>query len=174
MNKSLKTLMLVILVSMVLAGLWDKMPIIKDSVHLVLDPTAGVLLSKNVNLGIIVFAAIISFFIILLQKYTTDQDTLREIKKEQKILQEEMKKYKDHPEKLMELQKKQLEFIPKTMEITLRPMMYTSLPIILFFRWFRDYFIAEPTKVFGMNWLLAYILMSMVFTTVFRKVFKVA
>ncbi|MFH1290439.1 MAG: EMC3/TMCO1 family protein, partial [Nanoarchaeota archaeon] len=110
-----------------------------------------------------------------IQKYTTDQDLLRQIKKEQKLLQGEMKKYKEHPDKLLEMQKKQLQFIPKTFEITMRPIMYTSIPIILFFRWFNDYFAANPIKIFGfLGWFWAYFIFSIIFTTVFRKVFNVA
>ena len=123
MNKSIRTLFVVMLISLSIAAFWNKFPVIKNSVHAVLNPTAGSLLGFNVNLGILVFAAIISLFITLIQKYTTDQEALREIKKEQKFLSEEMKKYKEHPEKLMELQKKQLSAIPKTFEITLRPLM---------------------------------------------------
>lgn len=175
MNKSIKALFIVMVISLGIAFFWGRVPIIRDTVHAVLDPSAGVLLERNVDLGILAFAAVISLFITIIQKYTTDQETLREIKKEQKILQQEMKNYKDHPEKLMELQKKQLASIPKTFEITLRPIMYTSIPIIIFFRWFSDYFADNPVKIFGvLNWFLAYIILSMIFTTVFRKVFKVA
>jgi len=119
MNKSIRTLFLVMLVSLAIAAFWDRLPLIKDSVHAVLNPTAGRLLEQSVDMGLIVFAAIISFFITILQKYTTDQETLRQIKKEQKLVQEEMKQYKDNPEKLMELQKKQFQFIPKTFEVWL-------------------------------------------------------
>jgi len=144
-------------------------------VHYVLDPTAGKLLDWNVNVGIASVATVISLFIILIQKYTTDQETLRQIKKEQKLLQEEIKKYKDNPGKMMELQKKQFQFIPRTFEITLRPIMYTSIPIILFFRWFHDYFTADPVKIFGfLGWFWAYIIASIIFTTIFRKLFNVA
>lgn len=175
MNKSIKALFIVMMISLGIAFFWDRVPIISDTVHGVLDPSAGVLLERNVDLGILAFAAVISLFITIIQKYTTDQETLREIKKEQKLLQKEMKNYKDHPEKLMELQKKQFASIPKTFEITLRPIMYTSIPIIIFFRWFSDYFADNPVKIFGvLNWFLAYIILSMIFTTVFRKVFKVA
>ena len=75
----------------------------------------------------------------IIQKYATDQKILREMKEEQKILQEEMKKYKNHPEKVAELSRKQLEFIPKTMKLTMRPIVYTAIPLILFFRWFMDF-----------------------------------
>ncbi|MBU0760406.1 MAG: DUF106 domain-containing protein [Nanoarchaeota archaeon] len=175
MNKSMRSLFLVVAVSMAIAMFWNKVPAISQSVHLILDPTGGKLLNWSANVGILLFAAAISLFITLIQKYTTDQETLRQIKKEQKILQEEIKKYKDHPEKMMELQKKQLQFIPRTFEITLRPIMYTSIPIILFFRWFNDYFTANPIKIFGLlSWFWAYIIFSMIFTTIFRKVFNVA
>ena len=167
--------MIVMAASLAIAFFWHRLPIIRQSVHYVLDPTAGVLLNWNATLGIVLFSAAISLFITLIQKYTTDQETLRQIKKEQKILQEEIKKYKHDPEKVMALNKKQLEFLPRTMDITLRPIMYTSIPIILFFRWFNDYFAANPIKIFGLlSWFWAYIIMSFIFTPIFRKVFNVA
>lgn len=175
MNKSIRALFIVVTISLLIALFWNRVPIINESVHAVLDPTAGMLLDWNVNLGIIIFSAVISIFIIIIQKYTTDQETLRSIKKEQKLLQQEIKQCKDQPEKMMELQKKQFAFIPKTFELTMRPIMYTSVPIIIFFRWFNDYFASNPVKIFGfLGWFWAYIIFSMIFTSVFRKVFKVA
>lgn len=174
MNKSMRTLFLVVIISMTIALFWNQVPIIKDFIHSILDPTAGELMNKGVNFGMIIISAIIALFITIIQKYTTDQETLRQIKKEQKLLQAEIKKYKDQPEKMLELQKKQFQFIPRTFEITLRPIMYTSIPIILFFRWFHDYFTTNPLKVFGLSWLWAYLILSMIFSTIFRKVFKVA
>lgn len=162
------------LVSLAVALFWNKVPAIKDSVHFILNPTAGKLLSWNATFGMILFSAIITFLLTIIQKYTTDQETLRQIKKEQKVLQEEMKKVKDNPQKLLELQKKQLEFVPRTMDITIRPLMYTSVPIILFIRWFGDYFATNPIKIFGLSWIWAYIILSIIFSTIFRKVLKVA
>ncbi|MFH1802583.1 MAG: EMC3/TMCO1 family protein [archaeon] len=175
MAKSTRNLMIVMAVSLGIAFFWPRMPIISQTVHYVLDPTAGVLLNWNATIGIALFSAAISLFITLIQKYTTDQETLRQIKKEQKLIQAEIKKYKHDPEKVLALNKKQFEFLPRTMDITLRPIMYTSIPIILFFRWFNDYFAANPVKIFGfMSWFWAYILMSFIFTPIFRKVFNVA
>jgi uncharacterized membrane protein (DUF106 family) len=172
---SMKILFIVVGISLAIALFWNSVPIIKETVHTILNPTAGKLLDWNPNVGIALFALVISLFIILIQKYTTDQDMLRQIKKEQKLLQEEMKKFKDNPEKIMELQKKQFQFIPRTFDLTLRPMMYTSVPIILFFRWFNDYFAANPIKIFGfLGWFWAYIIFSILFTSIFRKVFNVA
>ena len=175
MNKSMKTLFLVMFVSLAIAFFWNSLPIIKQSVDFVLNPSVGSLLSWNINYGMIIITAIISLFLVLIQKYTTDQSLLREIKKEQKILQEKMKEFKNHPEKLMELQKKQLEFIPRTFEITMRPLIYTSVPIILFFRWFNDYFTSSPVKIFGFfSWFWAYLIFAIIFSMIFRKVFDVA
>lgn len=163
-------LFIVLALSWVVFALWDKYPIIKQTVDAVLNPTFGVLLNFNIYLG---FAAIIAFTSLLLtlsQKYLSDQEQLRELKKEQKYLQDEMKKYREHPEKLLELQRKQLEFFPKTMELTTKPLLFTTIPIILFFRWFGNYL----TPIFGGWWILYYILGSLIFSGIFRKMFNVA
>jgi len=170
----MKGIFIVMIASLAIANFWNKVPIISDSVHLVLDPSAGALLNWNATLGLFIFSAALALILTLIQKYTTDQETLRELKKEQKMLQEQMKEFKEHPEKIMELQKKQFAIFPKTMGITMRPIIYTSIPMILFFRWFYDYFADFPTKILGMHWLLAYFIFSMILTSVFRKVFDVA
>jgi uncharacterized membrane protein (DUF106 family) len=173
--KPMTMLFLVMIISLGIAFFWDSLPLMSQSVHYALDPTAGELLNYNINWGMIIITAIVTLFITLVQKYTVDNDTLRELKKEQKILQKEMKNFKEHPEKLMELQKKQLEFIPQTFQLTMRPLIYTAIPIILFFRWFNDYFDAleVPVKIFGFfSWFWAYLVFAIIFSILFRKLFK--
>ena len=86
-----------------------------------------------------------------------------------------MKKYKDNPDKLLELQKKSMEFIPKTMDITMRPLIFTAIPVILFLRWFADYFSQNPVKIFGFfSGIWAYIVFSIIFSIILRKTFNVA
>lgn len=162
-------------IAIVVGALWNQVPAIKQTIHAIGDPTLGALLDYNKMAGMLIIVALFSLLTVLIQKYGTDQETLKEIKKEQKILQEEMKKYRDQPDKLMELNKKQLEFIPKTMEITARPMIYTVIPFVLFFRWFTDYFVANPYKFFGFfTWFWFYLLTTIIFSSIFRKVLKVA
>ncbi|VVB78776.1 Uncharacterised protein [uncultured archaeon] len=151
-------------------AMWEKFPVIKDTVNSALDPTLGVLLKWNFYLGFVIIIAGTSFILTLSQKYLSDQEELRELRREQKILSEEMKKYKDHPEKLLELQKKQFEFIPRTMELTMKPTLYTMVPIILFFRWFGP----NLSPVFGGWWILWYLVGTLIFSSIFRKVFNVA
>ncbi len=172
---SFKPIFFVMLASLVIAFFWDKILAIKNTAHLILDPTAGALLNWNVTYGMILIIFTISLFMTLLQKYATDQETLRELKKEQKILQEEMKKYREHPEKLIELQKKQFEFIPKTMKLSMRPIMFTGIPLILFFRWFMDFFtVMGNPKFFGfLTWFWLYLIGTMIFSMILRKILKV-
>ncbi len=173
---SFKPIVFVMIASMAIALFWDKIPFIKDSVHAILDPSAGVLLNWNATFGMIIIVCLISLFTTLVQKYATDQKALKELRKEQKILQDEMKKYKEHPEKMAELSKKQFAFLPKTFKLTSRAMMFTGIPFILFFRWFNDFFGSiEPAPVFlgFLSWFWFYLIFTMVFSTIFRKVFKV-
>ncbi len=173
---SFRPLIVVMLISLLLVWLWNKVPIISETANIILNPTLGVLLNWNITWGMLIIVVIISFIMTMIQKFATDQKTLKELKKEQKILSEEMKKYKEHPEKLMELQKKQFEFIPKTFKLTSRPIIVTAIPLILFIRWFNDYFAAMPDfKFFGFfSWIWFYILATVIFSSIFRKIFNVA
>ncbi|MCK4647442.1 hypothetical protein KAT24_00755 [Candidatus Pacearchaeota archaeon] len=167
-------------ISLFIAFAWDKFDFISKPVHAVLDPTAGVLLTWNLTMGMLLIVLIINLSTTAIQKYATDQEALKELKKEQKILQEEMKKYKDHPEKVAELSKKQLQFIPKTFKLTSRAVMFTGIPFILFFRWFTDVFTAievttgAPIRFLGfLSWFWFYLIFTMLFSTILRKMFKV-
>jgi len=164
---------LILLLSFGVAALWNNIPFVKTAVHTVLDPSAGVLLDWNATWGMVVITLIITLITTILQKYLTDQDTLKTIKEEQKLVQEELKLAKDNPEKTMALSGKSMELMMKAMPITMRPAMYTIIPFVLFFRWFNDYFIASSAKVMGMSWFWAYLIFSIVFSSIFRKILKV-
>ena len=173
---SFKGPMIVLIISMLIAAFWNQLDFIRNSVSAVLDPTAGALLNWNLTQGMIVLIFILTVITTLAQKYATDQETLREMKKEQKALQGEMKKYKDHPEKFMELQKESMKFMMPMMKLGMRPIMYTGIPLILFFRWFMDFFtlLGNP-KFFGFfSWFWFYLLGSIIFSSILRKIWKVA
>jgi uncharacterized membrane protein (DUF106 family) len=172
---SFAPIIIVMIASLVIAFLWDKLGFIKTGVHAILNPTAGILLNWNVTLGMIIIVAFLSFFITIIQKYATDQKTLKEMKEEQKKLNEEAKKFRDNPEKMMEMQKESMKFAMPMMKLSMRALVFTGIPFILFFRWFNDFFtlIGNP-KFFGiMNWLFFYIIFSIIFSSIFRKLLKV-
>lgn len=173
---SFMPIIFIMLVSLLIAGLWEKIPEIKNSVHAVLNPSAGFLLDWNLNIGMLIVVFIITLLTTLVQKYGTNQKALKELKKEQKEISQQMKEFKNHPEKLMELQKKQFKLIPKQMKLSMRAIVYTAIPFILFFRWFGDYFIeaeklaGEPVRLWlGMSWFIFYLLFAIVFGAILRK-----
>ncbi len=172
---SFKGIFIVMLISLMIAFLWESISWIKNAAHSVLDPSAGILLNWNLTLGMIIIILLVAVIMTLIQKYATDQKTLREMKKEQKELQKEIKEAREHPEKMMELQKKQFAFLPKMMKLSMRPIIYTSIPLILFFRWFMDYFDAiGGVRFFGfLSWFWFYLLGSIIFSSILRKIFKV-
>jgi uncharacterized membrane protein (DUF106 family) len=172
---SFAPIIFVLTASLIIASFWNKIPALKNSVHAILDPSAGALISWNLNLGMLLLVFCIALFTSLVQKYATDQKTLKELREEQKVLQEEMKKYKAHPEKLFELQKKQLEIFPKTMKLSMRALTFTGIPFILFFRWFDSYFesLGDPT-IFGFfSWFWFYLVFAILFGSILRKVLKI-
>ncbi len=185
MNKegSYKPLIFVMLLSLLIAFLWNvkSFSFIQSSVHFVLDPSLGALLHWNLTIGMLILVLFISVISIVAQKYGTDQKTLKEIRKEQKKMQEEMKEVREHPEKMAELNKKQMDIMSKSMKLSTRPIMFTGIPFILLFRWFSDLFtantgytlVANPTFFGFMSWFWFYLIFTLVFSMILRKVFKV-
>ena len=173
---SFRPIIIIMAISLLIASLWDKMPWIKNAVHTVLDPSAGSLLNWNLTIGMLIIVFILTLLTTLVQKYATDQATLKEIKKEQKEIQKQMKEFKDHPEKMMHLQKKQMEMFPKQMKLSMRGIAYTGVPFILLFRWFYDFFAGieattgAPVKFFGfLGWIWFYLIFAMIFSSILRK-----
>ncbi|MEX2017377.1 MAG: EMC3/TMCO1 family protein [Candidatus Pacearchaeota archaeon] len=172
---SFTPIIIVMILSLVIAFFWDKLEFIRNSVNAVLSPTAGFLLNWNLTAGMFIIVILLSLIITVIQKYATDQKTLKEMKDQQKKLNEEAKKVRDNPEKMMEIQKESMKFMVPMMKLSMRALVFTGIPFILFFRWFNDFFIAvgDP-RFFGfMSWLFFYIVFSIVFSSIFRKILKV-
>jgi len=169
-------ILIFMLLAFVIAGLWDKFPIIKKSIHVILDPSAGALLNWNISWGMTAIIFIITLITTLVQKYATDQETLKKLKDEQKEIQKQIKEFKNHPEKMMELQKRQMALFPRQMKLSMRAVAFTGIPFILFFRWFYDFFATLNNPIFfGIfkRWFVFYILISLVFSSILRKILKV-
>jgi uncharacterized membrane protein (DUF106 family) len=168
---SFMPIIIIMIASLFIAGGWDKFPPIKNSIHAVLDPSLGLLLNWNIVAGMLFIVLLISLITTLVQKYATDQKTLKELKKEQKEIQAQMKEFKAHPEKMMALQKKQFAMMPKQMKLSMRAIAYTGIPFILLFRWFYDYFATIPEfRFFGfLTWFWFYLIGAMVFSSILRK-----
>lgn len=172
--KGFKIFLLLMLLGFVIAIGWESIPLLKEGVHFILDPTLGALLNIDYMFGMFVVVFVINLAIVLVHRYTIDPEKLKSLKQEQKSLQQEMKRYRDQPEKLLELQKQSIQGISKNFELTMKPLTYTLVPILLSFRWFSDYFAAAGNvKFFGfLSWFWFYFIFSIIFSTVLRKLFK--
>lgn len=167
--------------SLAIAGLWDKVPIIKETVHSILNPSIGELIKKSPHFGMIVLSVVVSLVITLVQKYATDQKEMKRIKDEQKELQAEMKKEENRKDKKkqMDLQKQMFEKMPQMMVISMRGSIFTIIPIILLIRWLGDIFSQSPLKDFAFlgiswfSWLGFYIVVMIITSSILRKILKV-
>lgn len=170
---SYTVVVIVMLVSLLIASLWNSVPVIKNSVNSILNPTAGQLLSWNLTLGMTIIVFLLSLFMTIVQKYTTDQKTMGEMRDEQKRLQQEMKKFTPGSKEHTELNMKSMKFIGPMFKMSMRPLAYTAVPIILLFRWFQDYFAVVDFKFWIFSWFWFYLLGSIIFSSILRKILKV-
>lgn len=183
--KEMRVLMLVMLLGIAVPLLWNVVPAIKEGVHAALDPTLGRALTASLSLTFLIVVLFFTFLTTLLQKYLTDQATIRQLKEEQRALQKQMKEMREHPDKVLQLNQRSMEIAMQLLPLTLRPVMYTTVPFLLLLRWFYDYFSGiSPTKIFSFfathstflsipQWIWAYIITSIIISTFLRKWMKV-
>lgn len=127
---------------------------------------------------IILLSAILSFFVTLAYKFLTDQVLMKELKADLKKYQQQMKEAKGDLQRLSELQKKAMEVNMRYMRQTLKPMLITILPFLAIFAWLRSVYgsvVVIPLSFWPghLGWIGTYIIFSMIFTTLFRKLLKV-
>jgi len=172
---SFRTVFIVMFLSLIIAYYWPNTPWIKDSVHAVLDPTFGTLLNWNLTLGMFGIILLVSLFTTVVQKYTTDQATIRELKKQQKEINARAKEFRHDPAKMMEIQKEVFPISTKLMKLSMRPIMFTGIPFILIFRWYMDVFTAmgDPQFFGFLSWFWFYLIFAIVFGSIIRKLLKV-
>jgi uncharacterized membrane protein (DUF106 family) len=176
MNRVFLIMMVFMAISLGIAFLWDSLPVIKNFVNSILNPTFGALIDWNLTLGMLIVVFLMGLLTTFAQKYTTDQKTLRELKKEQKEVQKEMQKYRQDPKKMLEIQKSLMPTTFKIMELSMRGSIFTIIPFILLFRWFMDFFSTKGNpSFFGfMSWFWFYLIFTIIFSSFLRKFFKVA
>lgn len=96
--------------------------------------------------AVIILSLLVSLIIILITKFTTDQNLMKRLKEEIKDHQKRIKEVKNEPAKAMELQKKAMEVNMKYMTHSLKPTLITFIPIILIFGWMSATFAYESIK----------------------------
>ncbi|MFQ5620876.1 MAG: EMC3/TMCO1 family protein [Candidatus Nanoarchaeia archaeon] len=112
-----------------------------------MDVLFGWLLGWDPLYAVLVISVGVSLFIVLIQKYTTDQDLMKRLKGELKELQSEAKSLREHPEKAMAVNKQMMETNMKYMMQSMRSTIFTLLPIFLMFGWMSANFAYVPLDV---------------------------
>jgi uncharacterized membrane protein (DUF106 family) len=144
--------------------------------------------------SILIFSFAITALLSFAYKKLTNQKDFDKFKKEQEELRKEMNEHKNDPEKLAEVQKKMLQNSSESMKISFKPMIITFVPVMialwLLKRLYVD--IAQINNIIpwdfhiaglcdwsatagvcnGAGWLLCYVVFSLIFSFVLRKVFK--
>jgi len=108
-----------------------------------LDKTLGFMLNWPPLYSILLISAVISILIVLIYKYFTNQEEMKQIKEQQKEYQKQMKTEKD-TEKLMKIQKEAMSLNMKYMGKSMKPTLITFIPILLIFGWMNAHFAYEP------------------------------
>lgn len=101
----------------------------------VLDPILGWVLTMPLWLGILILSFIITVIITVVYKFATDQDEMRRLKEKIKKSQADMKKHKDNPKKLQKIQQETMSVNMKYTMKSLKPTLYTMLPLFIIFAW---------------------------------------
>lgn len=176
MHKFFVLMTVLTLFSFVVIFLWEQIPAIKNTAHMILDPTAGALINWSVTEGTLILFFIISFLMTVIQKYTTDQKTLKELKEQQKEINKEMQQYQKNPEKMLEINQRSMKLMGEIMSLSMKSSFITFIPLVLLFRWFNDTFtsLGDPLFFGFINWIWLYLISVLVFGGFLRKWMKVA
>jgi len=111
----------------------------------ILNPIFSPLLSLGYFWAIIILAFVLTLLITLVYKYTTNQGLMKKLKGDMKTLQNQAKELnKTNPSKAMSLQKKIMEKNMTYMKHSLKPTLFTFIPIIIIFGWLSANLAYEP------------------------------
>jgi uncharacterized membrane protein (DUF106 family) len=109
-----------------------------------LDPIFNPLLALGPFWALFIMSFIIALVIVVIYKYTTDQNLMKQLKGELKEIQAEMKTLKNEPEKAMAVQKRAMQTNMKYMMQSFRSTLFTFIPIILIFGWMNGHLAFVP------------------------------
>ena len=101
----------------------------------ILDPLLRPLLNVSPFLVILVVSIVLSVVTTIIYKYATDQTRLRKLKADLKRHQKKAMNAKDDPSTAMRHQKEIMKLNGEYFRASMKSMLYTFLPIIIFFGW---------------------------------------
>lgn len=139
------------------------------------DLIFGWLVDINPLAALIIITFIMTLAVTLIYKYATDQEVMKSIKNEIKEIQKKVKEFKNQPDKVMKHNKELMEKQLVLFKQSFKPMLITLLPILFLFTWLRATYgeMGELLPIIGFKWLGTYIIFSIIFSLILRKLLKV-
>jgi uncharacterized membrane protein (DUF106 family) len=127
----------------------------------------------NPKLSIIFISFTVTLIITLINKFFTNQERIKEIKKRQKEIQEKIKEHtkRNEKDKILELQKEILDGSMELFKHSLKPLIISLIPILLIFWWIKDVY---STTTIAKSWIWYYIVSAIIFSIILRKILDVA
>lgn len=107
-------------------------------------PILGWILSLHPFLAILLITFATTLFVTLVYKWTTDQKLMRELRDKTKKLQDDMKKHQTNPSKMLKVQKDLMDVNLKYMAQSLRPTIFTLIPLLILFAWLHSALAYDP------------------------------
>jgi len=123
--------------------------------------------------ALLIISLIMSTLVTLIYKWVTDQDLMKSLKGEIKELQKQLKEFASDPEKVKEIQKPLKDKTMLQLKQSMKPTLYTFIPFIILFTWLKVVYDAPGGLIWGINWIIVYIVASVIFGTITRKLFRV-
>jgi len=134
--------------------------------------------------GVVIISLLLTLMINIFYKLFTDQELMKNLKKELKDLQKEMKTLKDNPDKFMKKQKEAMSKNLEYMKHSMKPTLITFVPLILIFGWLRERF-ADAGDIItwgfhiplfgeGIGWFGTYFFSAIIFSILTRKLLKIS
>ncbi|MEA3248487.1 MAG: EMC3/TMCO1 family protein [Nanoarchaeota archaeon] len=125
---------------------------------------------ENPYVSLAVISLVVTLVSTLAQKWLTNQEHMKSLKKRQKEIQKELKNCKEE-HILKELNLEMLNLTGIMMKSSMKPMLVTIVPFLILFSWLRGIYGGEEPLVAG--WIWYYLGFSVVSSMILRKVLKV-
>lgn len=109
-----------------------------------LDPVMSWSLDLPLWLSIAILSFLFSLLITVVYRFATDQAEMKRLKEKTKKFQKEMRSHRDNPTKLAKIQKEAMQVNMAYMGKSLKPTLYTMLPLLLVFAWMNAAFSVAP------------------------------
>ncbi len=170
-------------------GFWDLIGEFVSYFYALLDGALGFIWHWPGIYAVFVVAIIVGVISVVAQYVLVDQEKLRTIREEvtefnKRLMQAQKSGSKKELKKLETQKKKAQQKQSEMMGMTMKPMLLTFIPIVIFFGWVRSQPAASELVIdlpftlpyFGdtLGWLGWYLLCSLFFTQVLRKALDMA